>query len=304
MSEPPLPQASPPPVPQSAEPPAPGHGWPVRAVLLWLEADGLRMSAAMSFYGMLSLAPLLVVVVATLGWWLDRALVEHNLLAQIRAFTGERTAEVVQQALASAQAPSEGLLASGVALLLLLWGATGVFAELQAAFGRVWQTVATTPSRLGWRETATLRLRGLAYLLVMGFLLLLSLVLSAALAVATAWLGTHFPYRLLLLALSEGVSFLFATALFLGLMRLSASPKPRLRFLTWGALLGAGLFTVGRHGLSSYLSGAAVVSAYGAAGSLVALLVWIYFSSAVLLLAAACARALEEQALAAQPGSR
>ncbi len=100
---------------------------------------------------------------------------------------------------------------------------------------------------------------------------------------------------MLLVILSEGVSFLFATALFLGLMRLSANPKPRLRFLTWGALLGAGLFTVGRHGLSSYLSGAAVVSAYGAAGSLVALLVWIYFSSAVLLFAAACARALEER---------
>lgn len=291
-----LPETAPSPTPDAAALPEPQHLWPVRALQLWLEADGLRMSAAMSFYGMLSLAPLLVVVVATLGWWLDRAMVEHNLLAQIKTFTGERTAEVVRQALTSAQAPSEGLLASAVALLLLLWGATGVFAELQSAFSQVWQTVAATPSRLGWRETASQRLRGLAYLLVMGFLLLLSLVLSAALAVATAWLGAHFPYRLLLLALSEGVSFLFATALFLGMMRLSANPKPQLRFLTWGALLGAGLFTVGRHGLSSYLSGAAVVSAYGAAGSLVALLVWIYFSSAVLLFAAACARALEERA--------
>lgn len=250
----------------------------------------------MSFYGMLSLAPLLVVVVATLGWWLDRAVVEHNLLTQISTFTSARTADVVRQALTSAQTPSEGLVASAVALLLLLWGATGVFAELQSAFSRIWQS-ATPPSapRSAWRETASLRLRGLAYLLVMGFLLLLSLVLSAALAVATAWLGQYFPFRVLLVILSEGVSFLFATALFLGLMRLSANPKPRLRFLTWGALLGAGLFTVGRHGLSSYLSGAAVVSAYGAAGSLVALLVWIYFSSAVLLFAAACARALEER---------
>lgn len=303
MSE-PLPETPRPLAPDAAASPQLRHAWPVRAIELWLEADGPRMSAAMSFYGMLSLAPLLVVMVASLGWWLDRAVVEYNLLAQIRTFTGERTAEVVRQALASAQAPSEGLVASVVALLLLLWGATGVFAELQSAFSRIWQTVTAAPSRLGWRETATLRLRGLAYLLVMGFLLLLSLVLSAALAVATAWLGVYFPYRLPLLVLSEGASFLFATALFLGLMRLSASPKPRLRFLALGALLGAGLFTVGRHGLSSYLSGAAVVSAYGAAGSLVALLVWIYFSSAVLLLAAACAKALEEQTPAVQPGSR
>ena len=92
----------------------------------------------MSFYGMLSLAPLLVVVVAGLGWWIDRALLEHNLLEQIRTFTGERTAQVVQQALASAQAPAQGLVASAIALLLLLWGATGVFAELQSALARLW----------------------------------------------------------------------------------------------------------------------------------------------------------------------
>ena len=264
--------------------------WPVRAVQLWLGADGLRMSAAMSFYGMLSLAPLLVVVVAGLGWWIDRALLEHNLLEQIRTFTGERTAQVVQQALASAQAPAQGLVASAIALLLLLWGATGVFAELQSALARLWQENNHVPSsRPPWWSTVVLRLRGLAYVLVLGFLLLLSMLLSAVLAVASAWLGGLLPYRLLWLGLSEGVSFLFAAALFLGLMRLP--------YLAQGALLGAGLFMLGRHGLSAYLSGAAVVSAYGAAGSLVALLLWIYFSSAVLLLSAGCARALQERAL-------
>ena len=137
--------------------------WPVRAVQLWLGADGLRMSAAMSFYGMLSLAPLLVVVVAGLGWWIDRALLEHNLLEQIRTFTGERTAQVVQQALASAQAPAQGLVASAIALLLLLWGATGVFAELQSALARLWQEDNPVPSsRPPWWSTVVLRLRGLA----------------------------------------------------------------------------------------------------------------------------------------------
>ena len=277
--------------------------WPVPAVQLWLGADGLRMSAAMSFYGILSLAPLLVVVVAGLGWWVDRALIESNLLEQIRALTSDRIAEVVQQTLASAQAPSQGLVASAIALLLLLWGATGVFAELQAALARLWQEENPLPSsRSAWRTTATLRLRGLAYVAGLAFLLLVSLLISAALAVATSWLGTHFPYRVLLLALSEGVSFLFATGLFLGLMRISVNPKPRLRYLTQGSLIGAALFAVGRHGLAAYLSGAAVVSAYGAAGSLVALLMWIYFSCAVLLLSAGCARALQERAEAVAAG--
>ena len=271
--------------------------WPVRAVQLWLGAEGLRMSAAMSFYGLLSLAPLLVVVVAGLGWWVDKALLESNLLAQVRAFTSERIAEVVQQALASAQAPSQGLVASAIALLLLLWGATGAFSELQAGLARLWQEDKPTPSkRPVWWGTVAARLRGLLYVAGLAFLLLVSLLLSTALAVATGWLGKHFPYRLLLLAMSEGISFLFAAGLFIGLMRISVDPKPRLRYLAQGGLIGAGLFTIGRHGLAAYLSGAAVVSAYGAAGSLVALLMWIYFSSAVLLLSAGCARALQERA--------
>lgn len=262
---------------------------------MWLGADGLRMSAAMAFYGMLSLAPLLVVIVAGLGWWLDRSLVVSNLLEQIQSLTGERTASVVREALDSARQPAQGLWASAIALLLLLWGATGVFAELQAAFCKLWQDPDAEPSgRPSWSVTASLRLRGLAYILVMGFLLLVSLLLSAGMAMASDWLGEHLTYKPLLLALSEGVSFLFAFGLFVGLMRISVNPKPRMRYLGWGAFIGAALFTVGRHGLSAYLSGAAVVSAYGAAGSLVALLIWIYFSAAVLLLGAACARALQE----------
>ncbi len=262
---------------------------------MWLGADGLRMSAAMAFYGMLSLAPLLVLVVAALGWWIDRSLVETNLLEQIRLLTGERTASVVREALASAREPTQGLWASAIALVLLLWGATGVFAELQTAFCKLWQEPdAPVSSRPAWWVTASLRLRGLSYILAMGFLLLISLLVSAGMAIASNWLGTHLPWQPLLVAMSEIVSFLFATALFIGLMRISVNPKPRMRYLAWGGLIGAALFTVGRHGLSAYLSGAAVVSAYGAAGSLVALLMWIYFSAAVLLLGAACARAMQE----------
>ena len=271
-------------------------GWARRVVGLWSGADGTRMSAAMSFYGVLSLAPLLVFLVALLGWWLDRDQLEHSLAEQIGTVLGAQGAAVVQQALASAQAPAQGLVASAIALLLLLWGATGVFAELQSALARLWQEDNPVPSsRPPWWSTVVLRLRGLAYVLVLGFLLLLSMLLSAVLAVASAWLGGLLPYRLLWLGLSEGVSFLFAAALFLGLMRISADPKPRLPYLAQGALLGAGLFMLGRHGLSAYLSGAAVVSAYGAAGSLVVLLMWMYFSSAVLLFAASVARAVQEE---------
>ena len=147
---------------------------------------------------------------------------------------------------------------------------------------------------LPWWHGASLRLRGVAYVLAFGFLLLVSLAVSTLLNLFTGWAGNWLPIAPLLRVLNEATSFAVCAALFVGLMRMSAGPKPRLRYLWLGAFMGALLFTAGRHALAVYLSTAAVVSAYGAAGSLVVLLMWIYFSSAVLLFSAGCARAYEE----------
>ena len=276
---------------------------PVRAVMrpvnLWLDADGLRMSAAMSFYGILSLAPLLVLLVAVVGWWVDRSMIESNLVAQVRAVVGPQGAELVQQALASARKPSEGALASVVAFVLLLSGATGVFAELQNAFELLWRHGTGRPEKSKWWRSASLRLRGVAYILAFGFLLLVSLVITAFLNFISGWAGTRLPLEALFFLLNELVSFAFCTALFVALMRMSAGPKPSLRYLVMGATVGSVLFTAGKHVLAVYLSKAAAVSAYGAAGSLVVMLMWIYFSSGILLFAACCARCIADAARAA-----
>ncbi|MBB6557570.1 membrane protein [Acidovorax soli] len=272
-----------------------------RAVQLWLDADGLRMSAAMSFYGMLSLAPLLLLLVGVLGWWLDRSYLETSLLHQVQSVMGERVADVVRQALASAQAPSEGRLASLVGFVVLLSGATGVFVELQSALARLWQVDdGPDPARAAWWHMASLRLRGLAYVLAIGFLLLVSLTMSTLINLFAGWASARLsvaPLGPILQVVNEVIAFGFAVALFVGLMRIGSGRKPPLRCLLAGAVLGATLFTVGKQLLAWYLSTAAVVSAYGAAGSLVVLLMWIYFSSAVLLFAASCARALDEAGL-------
>jgi len=268
----------------------------LRAVQLWLDADGLRMSAAMSFYGMLSLAPLLLLLVGLLGWWIDKAYLESNLIGQVREVMGERGAEVVRMALASAQEPAQGRLASAAGFVLLLSGATGVFAELQKALERLWLHGHGAPERTAWWRLASLRLRGLAYVLALGFLLLVSLVLSTAIKAVATWASALLPFGsgLLLQVINEAVSFGVVVLLFLGLMRIGSGPKPPLPCLLWGAAVGAVLFTVGKQLLALYLTRAAVVSAYGAAGSLVVFLMWIYFSSAVLLFAASSARALHE----------
>ena len=272
-----------------------------RAVSQWLDADGLRMSAAMSFYGILSLAPLLVLMVAVLGWWLDRTYVETSLVNQISSVVGAQGAEVVKQAIASAQQPSEGIAASLIAFILLISGATGVFSELQDAFERLWRQGSGNAPRQKWWYGATLRLRGIAYILAFGFLLLVSLVVSTALGLVSTWVGDLVPAEALGLAfgavLNEVVSFAFCVGLFVALMRMSAGPKPALRYLMMGAVAGATLFALGKYLMALYLSTAAVVSAYGAAGSLVVILIWIYFSSAVLLLSASIARAWADEAV-------
>jgi membrane protein len=267
-----------------------------RALQQWLDADGLRMSAAMSFYGILSLAPLLVLMVAVLGWWLDRAYIETSLVNQISSVVGEQGAQVVKQAIASAQAPSEGITASLIAFVLLLSGATGVFAELQDAFERLWRQGSGLAPEQKWWYSATLRVRGIAYILAFGFLLLISLVVSTALGLVSVWVGSYLPIEKIAFAINEVISFVFCVALFVALMRMSAGPKPALRYLVMGASAGAVLFAVGKHLMALYLSTAAVVSAYGAAGSLVVILMWIYFSSAVLLLSASMARAWCDEA--------
>jgi membrane protein len=268
-----------------------------RAAQLWSDVGGGRMSAAISFYGVLSLAPLMLLLVGVLGWWLDRELLETGLITQIGTIVGEQGAALIRHALASAKEPREGLAASLVGFAVLLSGATGVFGELQAAFERLWVAGREGMPERKWWHGASLRVRGIAYVLAFGFLLLVSLVISTMLSLASGWAGERLPLEQALRVLNEVVAFAIGAALFFGLMRMSAGPKPRWRSLAFGAVVAATLFTGGRQALAAYLSGAAVVSAYGAAGSLVVLLMWIYFSSAVLLYGAACAKAVEEERL-------
>ena len=274
-----------------------------RAVNQWIDADGLRMSAAMSFYGILSLAPLLVLMVAVLGWWLDRSYIETSLIEQIRSVIGAQGARVVQQALSSAQQPSQGITASLFAFGLLLFGATGVFAELQDAFERLWRQGSGQAPRQKWWRSASLRLRGVAYILALGFLLLVSLAVSTFLSLVSGWAGSYLAFGKIAWVLNEVVSCGFGVVRFVSLMKMSVGPKPALRYLVMGSAVGAILFEVGKYLMAIYLSTAAVVSAYGAAGSLVVILMWIYFSSAVLLLSASVARAWSDEA-AARASSR
>ena len=272
-----------------------------RAYELWAAADGQRMSAAMSFYGLVSLAPLLLLIVVALGWWLGQDQVQASLIAQVSELIGQQGADMLQGAIVATRAQSSGVFASIVALVTLVMGATGVFAELQSAIERLWIQGTQHSANGQWWRTASVRLRGVGYVMVFGFLLLVSLVISSVLSWVQTWADGYAGTTWLLSALNVVVSLAISTALFVGLMRMSTGPKPGLRHLVAGALIGALLFALGKQALAIYLRDAAVVSAYGAAGSLVVILFWIYFSSAVLLLAASCARVSAEMSDDYQP---
>lgn len=246
----------------------------------------------MAFYAMLSLAPLLVLLMAILGWWLDKSVVEGSIINQVAAVAGERTAELVQQAISSVTTKSEGIIASLLATGILLSAATGVFVALQDSLRVIWGS--GNDANAPWWHILVIRLRGLGYMLMMGAILMLSLALSTVLRVLAVWLQDEIAYPWFWTALNEAISFVIITLLFCGLMRISDGRKPTLRHLLYGAAFGAVLFAIGRHFMTLYLSSAAAVSAYGAAGSLVVLLMWIYFTSAVLLLGASCAQALDD----------
>lgn len=268
----------------------------IDSVQLWLQADGLRMSAAMSFYGMLSLAPLLLAVVGLLGWWMDRSYVESTLISQVQSVVGERAAQVIQGALASAQNSNQGSLASILGLVMMLSGATGVFVELQASLDKLWSMGEEAPPQENkpWWSIAVSRLWGLSYVVGLGFLLLVSMVLSTAIQMISTWANDALklvPLGPLMGIVNEGISFGIATLLFWGLMRMGTGIKPVTKYLLLGSLMGATLFTISKQALAWYLSTAAVVSAYGAAGSLVVVLMWFYVTSAILLFSAATAKA-------------
>jgi membrane protein len=239
----------------------------------------------LSYYTVFSLVPLLVMTIAIAGLVFGQEAAQQSIMTQMESLVGPQSAAAVKQMLDIAQKPSSGLLASMIALGTLLLGASGVFAQLQDALNTVWG-VEPKAGRGVW-GTIKDRFFSLVAVLGTGFLLLVSLVLSAALAafgkLFTGWLPGH---ESLLHMIDFAVSFGVITLLFAMMFKLLPDAKIAWRDVWMGAALTSVLFTIGKFAIGLYLGKADVGSAYGAAGSLVILLVWVYYSSQILLFGA------------------
>jgi membrane protein len=254
----------------------------LRAIQDWWNDNCLRLAASLAYYTALSLAPLVLLIVGVIGLVLDRQQVGSQLSAQLEGLIGPAGRELVTSILA-ATSPQGGTLATIIGLVTLLIGATAVFGELQATLNLIWE-VRLAPTNGVWAGIwAVLRERlfSLALVLSLAFLLLVSLVISATLAGAAAWFQG--PEQALVSRLLElVVSLLVLTFVFALLYMYVPDAEIGWRDVWLGGLITAVLFTLGKTAIGFYLGQASVGSAYGAAGSLVVLLVWVYYSALIM----------------------
>jgi membrane protein len=254
----------------------------LRAFQDWWNDNCLRLAASLAYYTALSLAPLVLLIVGVIGLVLDRQQVATQLATQLEGLMGQAGRELVTSILAATN-PQGGAIATIIGLVTLLIGATAVFGELQATLNLIWE-VRPAPTNGVWAGIWALlreRIFSLALVLALAFLLLVSLVLSAALAGAAA-LYQGPEQALLSRVLEIAVSLLVLTFVFALLYKYVPDAEIGWRDVWRGGLITAVLFTLGKTAIGFYLGQASVGSAYGAAGSLVVLLVWVYYSALIM----------------------
>jgi membrane protein len=265
----------------------PTVGW--CAITEWFEHRASSKGAALAFYTLFSLAPILVLVIAIAGLFYGKEAAQGELFFQLRGLVGSQGAEAIQLVLSGAANEKQGLVATLVAGALLLFGATSVFAELKSSLDEIWQLPPAQGSGL-W-DTVRTRLLSFGMVLVLGFLLLVSLVVSAALTFLEKKMGAYWRDAAALLTIvNHVISFCVISALFGVIYKM----LPRIR-LSWrdvviGALGTATLFTLGKYAIGAYIGNSGVTDSFGAAGSLIALLLWVYYSAQIFFLGAEFAR--------------
>ena len=256
-----------------------------QAVANWLDDYASSMGAAIAFYTVFSLAPLVIIVIAIAGFFWGREAVQGQLFEQVNALVGEEGAKAVESVVQSAQEPSQGIAATAISVVVLVVGATTVFSELQSALDRIWKVAAKKKSGI-WRMIRA-RLLSFGLVLALAFLLIVSLVVSTVLAALGSWAGGMLPgWETMLQVLNIAVTLGILTLLFGMIYRFMPQASVAWRDVWTGAFVTAVLFEIGKLLIGLYVGKASVASSYAAAGSLVIVLIWVYYAAQVFLLGA------------------
>jgi membrane protein len=266
-----------------------------RALAGWWNDNVPHLGAALSYYTLFSLAPILIVAMSIAGLVFGAEAVRGEIVGQIDGLVGREGAFAVQAMLEGAAKPSSSVPATIIGVITFFIGATGAFLELQTALNAIWR-VKPKASASFLRSLAIDRLISFGLVVVVGFLLLTSLLISAGLAALDKYMGQAFPgVSVLWQAANVLVSLGVITLLFAMIYKMLPDVDLAWSDVWIGALVTAGLFTLGKFLIGLYLGTSGLASSYGAAGSVIVLLVWVYYSSQIVLLGAEFTRAYVDQ---------
>jgi membrane protein len=257
-----------------------------RALSAWSDDYAPSMGAALSYYTLFSITPMLVIVIAIAGFFFGDDAVRGEVFTQLNGLLGAEGASAVEQMLQSTNKPAEGAIAALISIGVLILGATTVLGELQNDLDRIWRAPSVT-RRGGVRGFARSRLLSIATILGIAFILVVSLVFSAVLAAVGKWWGAWFGgWELLAHVLDLFASFALMTVLFALIYKIVPSVHIQWRDVWFGAAVTSMLFAIGKVLIGLYLGRSGVTSGFGAAGSLVLLMVWVYYSAQIFLIGA------------------
>lgn len=247
----------------------------------WVNDNALRLSAALAYYSIFSIAPLLVIAIGLAGMFFGHEAVSGQLYDDLKGYVGAQSAEALQSMVQSASRPAQGMWATALGFLTLMVGASGVFGQLKDALNTIWE-VRSKPGK-GVMAFLREKLLNFGMVLVIGFLLLVSLVLSTAIAGLNEYFESVFTLPVFVWStVTFVISLGIVTTLFAMIFKVLPDAKVGWRDVWMGALITGLLFEVGKTGLAWYLGRESTASAYGAAGSVVLLLLWVYYTSCIL----------------------
>jgi membrane protein len=251
----------------------------------WWGDNPWRLSAALSYYTLFSLAPLLTIAIGVAAVVADEDAVQEELRAQFEGLIGTSGAEAMANMLRSAGHPVHGIVATLVSLVTLLVVSMGMFSELQSALNLIWRIPGKGSSAI-WRAVRT-RLFSFMLVICTGFLLLVSLIMSAVLSAVGKFIHRAVPWPQIIMTLVDlTASPIVITVLFAMMFKLLPEGHIAWRDVWFGAIATAALFTFGKWAIGLYVGRAAMVSMYGAASSLMAILIWVYYSALIFFLGA------------------
>lgn len=248
----------------------------------FMDDRGLKLSAALAYYTVFSLAPLLVLIISLVSIFLGQEAAQGQIFSQINGLVGNEAAKQIQDMIKNVSLSGKTNSALAIGIVTLLIGATGLFGEIQDSVNMIWR-VRAKPEK-GWLKLIQDRLLSSSLIVSLGFLLMVSLVINGLVLALSGQLTRFLPG--LSVYLISGLNFLISTAvitvLFAVIFKVLPDAKIAWKDVRWGALFTAGLFMIGRYAIGLYIDTTATSSAYGAAGSLIVILTWIYYTAAIL----------------------